>query len=111
MIRLEYQVVAEIRKEQKQPLFTPPDTHQKIIEGFEARHRHYLLKKISGRSIECESKEDKNGRGQNSEEAATVVQVRDDGGLAEIWGAGKEADGWRIPALTRTSTDKWFEHE
>lgn len=34
-----------------------------------------------------------------------MVQVRDDGGLARRWGAGKKADGFRIPALTLTSTD------
>lgn len=39
------------------------------------------------------------------------VQVRDDGGLARRWGAGKKADGFRIPALTLTSTDQQFEHE
>lgn len=33
MIRLEYQVVAEIRKEQKQPLFTPLTHIRKLLKG------------------------------------------------------------------------------
>lgn len=48
-------------------------------------------------------KEDKHVCGV--EPVRDMVQVRDDGGLARRWGAGKKADGFRIPALTLTSTD------